>query len=334
MNTVARAAAPLLAVPVDVVTSGPHASMFETVACLSCAARQSAFFISAEDDLTGRPGRFDFVTCSGCGLVYQQRRLTLEHIRPYYDHDYIAHQCGKRWGPLAPLFAWAMGALDRAKLAIVQRYVALDSASQVLDVGCGSGAFLSHLRRKTGASVSGVDFVDLSHRDQFRGVEFHHGLFYEQELGSDRFDLITMWHFLEHDYDPTRSLAHARHALRPEGRLIIEVPRLDSLSFRMFGHRWPGLQAPQHTALYDRVHLIELVERSGFEIVEHLPYGAFPPYFYLFCGVAFSLLGGRGLNLNRAIYAYFAGQVLLLPLLPLLKHLNFAMQTVVCRRRR
>ena len=323
----------VLPVPLEVADGGPPASAFETVACLCCGARHSTFFISAEDDLTGRPGRFDFVTCGGCGLVYQQRRLSLEHIRPYYDHDYIAHQRGHRWGPLAPLFDWAMGALDRAKLALVRRYIPLSPSAQVLDVGCGSGAFLSHVRRATGAAVAGVDFVDLSRREEFRGVEFHHGLFYEQNLGRDRFDLITMWHFLEHDYDPARSLAHARLALRPEGVLLVEVPRLDSLSFRIFGHRWPGLQAPQHTALYDRAHLIDLIERSGLDIVEHLPYGAFPPYFYLFCGVAFSLLRGRGLNLNRAIYAYFAGQLLLLPLLPVLKHLNFAMQTVVCRRR-
>jgi hypothetical protein len=41
---------------------------------------------------------------------------------------------------------------------------------------------------------------------------------------------------------------------------------------------------------------------------------------------------GRGLNLDRAIYAYFAGQLLALPVLPFLKHVNFAMQTVICRR--
>jgi hypothetical protein len=143
-----------------------------------------------------------------------------------------------------------------------------------------------------------------------------------------------MWHFLEHDYDPMRSLAHARASLAPEGRLIVEVPRLDSVTFRLFRDRWPGLQAPQHTALYDRAMLLRTMERSGFEVLDHLPFGAFPPYFYLFCGVAFRLLQGRGLNLQKAIYAYFAGQLLLLPFLVCLKNHNLAMQTVVCRRAR
>jgi SAM-dependent methyltransferase len=323
----------VLTSPVAWTDTSPAASMFETVACLACGAREATLFISAEDDLSGRPGRFYFETCTVCGLVYQRRRLTLEHIRPYYGSDYIAHQRRHRWGALSPLFNAAMGALDRAKLKIAQRYVPLGSSSVVLDVGCGSGAFLNHVHARTGATVCGVDFVDLSHRDEFRGIEFHHGLFYDQAVGRDRFDLVTMWHFLEHDYDPRRSLAHARAALKPHGRLVVEVPRLDSVSYRLFGERWPGLQAPQHTALYDRAHLTRMIQSAGFEVDEYLPYGAFPPYFYLFCGVSFLLLRGRGLNLNRAIYAYFAGQVLLLPVLPLLQRINFAMQTIVCRRR-
>ena len=44
--------------------------------------------------------------------------------------------------------------------------------------------------------------------------------------------------------------------------MVIEVPRLDSTTFHLFGHRWPGLQAPQHTVLYDREHLLKFVERE------------------------------------------------------------------------
>jgi SAM-dependent methyltransferase len=228
------------------------ASMFEPVSCYACGSAHSTPFIEAVDDLTGRPGRFTFVRCSTCDLVYQSPRLTLEHIRSYYDSGYIAHQKRNRWGPLSPLFNAAMDSLDRAKLRIVDRYVPLTQASAVLDVGCATGSFLAKVRDQRGPAVVGVDFVDLSHRPTLRGAEFHHGLFYDQEVGRERFDLVTMWHFLEHDYDPMRSLAHARQALKPDGRLVIEVPRLDSLTYRMFKDRWPGLQAPQHTAVYDR----------------------------------------------------------------------------------
>ena len=314
------------------VGDGYELPALESVSCLTCGDANATPFITAEDDLTGKPGRFTFVRCSRCALVYQSPRLTIDGIRPYYEDQYIAHQPHARWGLLAPLFRAAMGSLDRAKLRIVSRHTSLAPSLRVLDVGCGSGSFLAHVIRHTGAAAAAVDFVDLSHRDEFRGVEFHHGLFCEQPVGRDRFDLITMWHFLEHDYDPLRSLRHAMRALAPGGHLVIEVPRLDSLSYRMFGSRWPGVQAPQHTALFDRDRLLHAVSMTGFEVVEHLPYGAFPPYFYLFCGTAFLLRRGRGLNLDRAIWAYFAGQLLLLPVLPLLNRMNFAMQTVICRR--
>lgn len=308
--------------------------VFESVGCLACGGTTATPFLTGEDDLTGKPGRFTYVKCSDCELVYQSPRLTLEGIRPYYEDQYIAHQPHARWGVLAPLFRAAMGSLDRAKLRIVQRHATLDTSSRLLDVGCGSGSFLSRVTDETGAAAAGADFVDLSHRDEFDGVEFHHGVFYEQNVGRSRFDVITMWHFLEHDYDPLRSLGHALNALTPGGLLVVEVPRLDSLSFRLFGSRWPGVQAPQHTALFDKDRLVQMVSSAGFELVEHLPYGAFPPYFYLFCGTAFVLRRGRGINLDRAIYAYFAGQLLALPVLPFLNRMNFAMQTVICRRPR
>jgi SAM-dependent methyltransferase len=315
----------------------PHVedpSPFEAVGCLLCGTHDASPFIIAVDDLTGRPGRFSFVRCNRCDLIYQSPRLTIEQIKPFYDDEYLAHRKRTDWGLLSPLFAAAMNSLDREKLRIVGRYVQLRPTSKVLDVGCGAGTFLKHLRTTCGAHVAGIDFVDLSNQPALQDTVFHCGLFYDQEIGRSRFDLITMWHFLEHDYDPRKSLAHARDALKADGRLIIEVPRLDSVTFRLFGDRWPGLQAPQHTALYDRKMLLEAVARAGLEVVDYLPYGAFPPYFYLFCGMAFKVLKGRGLNFRAAIYPYFVGQLVLLPVLPLLKRLNLAMQTVVCRRPR
>src|SRR5262249_40019352 len=124
----------------------------------------------------------------------------------------------------------------------------------------------------------------------------------------------------------------AGRTLKDTGRLVIEVPRLDSLTFRLFRERWPGLQAPQHTVLYSKEMLLKVVEKAVLEVVAHLPYGAFPPYFYLFAGVLFKLRRGKGVNLARAIYPYFLGQLLLSPVLLFERHLNLAMQTVVCRR--
>jgi hypothetical protein len=77
---------------------------------------------------------------------------------------------------------------------------------------------------------------------------------------------------------------------------------------------------------------LKCLAKAGLEVVDYLPYGAFPAYFYLFAGAAFKLLRGRGLNPSVAIYPYFMGQLLLSPLLLWERQLNLAMQTAVCRR--
>jgi SAM-dependent methyltransferase len=310
----------------------PLAPLVEPVACYLCGATDHDPFISAQDDLTGKPGTFYFVTCRACGLRYQNPRVSLDRIGEYYDDQYIAHRRKRNWGILTPLVDRGMHKLDVDKDRIVSRYATLEGDSAVLDVGCAVGTFLQRIRERYGSTVVGVDFKDLSWHPSLRGVEFHRSLFYEARLAPDRFDLVTMWHFLEHDYDPLRSLRTARRVLKPGGTLVVEVPRLDSRTFRWFGDRWPGLQAPQHTVLLDRAHLIDAVQRSGLEVVDYLPYGAFPAYFYLFTGAVFRLLKGRGLDLDGAIYPYFVGQVLLAPLLLFERRLNLAMQTVICRK--
>jgi SAM-dependent methyltransferase len=264
------------------------APFFETVRCYLCDAADEEELLTAEDDLGGTPGTFRFVRCTRCGLAYQNPRVSLEHIGAYYDDQYIAHRRKRDWGLLTPLFERAMNKLDVDKDRIASRYLTLDAHSEVLDVGCAVGTFLQRLHRRYGARVAGVDFKDLTFAPSLRDVEFHCSLFYEARLADARFDLVTMWHFLEHDYDPCRSLQTARRVLKPDGRLIIEVPRLDSRTFRWFGDRWPGLQAPQHTVLFDRDRLLRMVHSAGFEVIDYLPYGAFPAYFYLFTGTAFA----------------------------------------------
>jgi 2-polyprenyl-3-methyl-5-hydroxy-6-metoxy-1,4-benzoquinol methylase len=309
----------------------PDHYVFEKVRCYNCDADDYSFFLMGEDDLTGKEGNFQYVKCNKCGLVYQNPRIHINQIKSFYDSEYIAHRKKKNWGILTPFYEWGMNKHDRDKEKIAAGFVNLDKDTEVLDVGCAVGTFLLYLKQKHGCRISGVDFKDDLDYPGFDQIEFYPGLFYEQKIDNQRFDLVTMWHFLEHCYDPDKSLRMAWKILKKDGRLIIEVPRLDSLTFKMFGSGWPGVQAPQHTALYSKKTLIEIVEKNGFRILKYMPYGAFPPYFYIFTGIYFRLFG-KGLNLNRAILPYFIGQILLTPLLLFQKHLNLSMQTVICEK--
>ena len=311
---------------------GPADFEFESVGCYLCGSGNWDMLLSAEQDMSGGEGRFRYVTCRDCGLAYLNPRIGLGQIKHFYDKDYLAYKSKKRLGIFTPLYNWAMGKHDRDKLKIASRAVSPWKGMKVLDVGCAVGSFLLEMKDKFGCAISGVDFNDELDFPRFGEIDFHCGLFYEQErLEKGSFDLITMWHFLEHCYDPMRSLAKAREVLAAKGKLIIEVPRLDSLTYRLYKDKWPGIQAPVHTVMFDKLRLIAMLEKSGFKVVRHMGYGAFPAYFYLFAG-AYVRLFGKGVEIRKLIGPYFLGQALLMPVLLLQKRLNLGLQTIVCEK--
>jgi SAM-dependent methyltransferase len=287
--------------------------------------------LKGEEDVTGKEGEFQDVKCSNCEMVYQNPRIALAQIKEFYDGEYIAHRKKKNWGILTPLYEWTMNKHDRDKEKIVAKHVVLNKQTEVLDVGCAVGTFLLHINKKHDVQISGVDFKEGLEYPDFNKIEFYEGLFYEQKIAENRYDVVTMWHFLEHCYDPNKSLQMAKKVLKKGGKLIIEVPRLDSFTFKLFGKKWPGVQAPQHTVLYDKKAFINIMEKNGFKVTTYLPYGAFPPYFYIFAGSYFKTIG-KNLNLNRIIFPYFLGQLILTPMLWFQKYLNLSMQTVVCEK--
>jgi 2-polyprenyl-3-methyl-5-hydroxy-6-metoxy-1,4-benzoquinol methylase len=310
----------------------PKDFKFEWVNCYSCGSEEAKLLLVGQEDLTGKEGNFQYVECSECGLAYQNPRVHSDDIKSFYDSEYIAHRKKKNWGFLTPLYERAMNKHDRDKEKLVREFIDINSKSKVIDIGCAVGTFLLHLKDKTGCSISGVDFKDDLEFPRFDEIDFHCGLLYEQDnLIDDSYDAVTMWHFLEHCYDPTASLKKASKIIKKSGRIIIEVPRLDSLTYRWFGSKWPGVQAPQHTVMFDKEHFIKMIEDNGLKVTKYLPYGAFPSYFYIFAGAYFKIIG-KGLNLDKIIVPYFLGQLLLSPLLWFEKKLNLSMQTIICER--
>ncbi len=317
--------------PMTRLNNPPH-YRFEAVSCYLCGCDESELLLVGEEDLTGKAGEFRYVTCNGCGLAFQNPRVVPAQIKDFYDSEYIAHRKKTDWGLLTPMYERAMSKHDRDKEKLVGKFIEITQESRVLDVGCAVGTFLLHMKDKYGCQVSGVDFKEDLVFPRFGEIDFHCGFFYEQDrLEKVSCDLITMWHFLEHCYDPMRSLEMARTLLKGDGRLIVEVPRLDSLSYKIFKEKWPGVQAPQHTVMFDKERLISMAEKAGYKVVDYLPYGAFPSYFYLFAGSYFRLFG-KGMDLEKIMAPYFLGQMLLKPLLLFENKLNLAMQTIVCEK--
>ena len=133
---------------------------YELVNCYACGNDECNEFLIGEEDLTGKEGKFLYVSCTQCGLVFQNPRINIAGIKEFYDGEYIAHRKKKDWGVLTPLYEWAMNKHDRDKDKLVGKFFPVNQQTRLLDVGCAVGTFLLHMHKKYKCSVSGVDFKE------------------------------------------------------------------------------------------------------------------------------------------------------------------------------
>jgi SAM-dependent methyltransferase len=157
--------------------------------------------------------------------------------------------------------------LHRLNNAIRMRELRGMEVGRLLDVGCGKGRFLG-AAKEAGWEVLGVEFAPASAEAARRtyGVEVVVGDFLEVSLEGD-FDVVTMWHVLEHLPHPSAALDRAADLLRPGGRIVISVPNIDSLQARFGGEQWFHLDLPRHLFHFSPRSLSAIVERAGLRVV-------------------------------------------------------------------
>lgn len=233
--------------------------------CPLCAGKQWEILLEAQDPLPGENGLwFAIVQCQHCGLCFTNPRPSPKCIGRFYPESYRPHVIvEERSVTDAPpqcdgLPRW---------LARKHGHIALPARGNLLDFGCGGGRFLQQMRQ-LGWNVTGVDMsaTTAERLRQERSLRVFSGSLPHPELETDRFDLITMWHSLEHVHQPRRVLAAAHDLLAPQGKLIVAVPNIDSLPYRWFGAAWYALDVPRHLTHFSAATLVVMLEKCGFEL--------------------------------------------------------------------
>ena len=229
--------------------------------CLLCGDDGADLLLTSSDRLFGIvPGTYSLIKCRGCGLVRLSPRPTPEQVAGFYAKDY--------WyagGQLQEMYR-KMVLLDHVGFArqSLQRGV----NGPVLDVGCGGGLFLRMMKER-GYDVLGMDFSAEAARLAWEknGVRVVVGELPSAPIEAGSCALITMYHVVEHLLDPAAYLSAAGRLLRPDGRLIVQVPDRDCWEASLLGPNWTGLDVPRHIHVFRSADLRRLLESCGFEIV-------------------------------------------------------------------
>jgi SAM-dependent methyltransferase len=124
---------------------------------------------------------------------------------------------------------------------------------------------------ESGARVAGLDFsleaASVAWRRQ--GVPAVCASLSHAPFAPGSCAVVTMFHVLEHLYEPQAYVASARELLRPNGRLVVQVPNADSWQFLLLGEYWSGLDIPRHLLTFRVSDLEVLLDRCGFEPVRY-----------------------------------------------------------------
>lgn len=193
---------------------------------------------------------FPYYRCSGCDVTFLDP--VPADLGRYYPPDYYSMPASL--GELA-----RAAAPERFKLRLVQRYA---SGGRLLEIGPSTGAF-AYLAKAAGFEVETIE-IDAACCRFLREVvgvgAIESGTPSSVMRTMGPYDVIALWHVIEHIPDPWETLRAAADRLRAGGIVVIGAPNPDAFQLRVFGQYWTHIDAPRHLQL---LPIDVLVRRAG-----------------------------------------------------------------------
>ncbi len=235
--------------------------------CAACGSPEFHPLFRATDRLyRTTTEQFQIVECRRCRLIRLHPRPQPRELHKYYPPSYWFEASRSGAERLEELYR-RLVLRDHVRF-VRHALAASGEAGLVLDVGCGGGLFL-HVLAQAGVKVAGLDFsldaAGVAWRRQ--GVPSVCASLSHAPFPPSSCAVVTMFHVLEHLYDPHTYVESARELLRPNGRLVVQVPNAASWQFLMLGENWSGLDVPRHLLTFRVSDLEILLDRCGFEPV-------------------------------------------------------------------
>ncbi len=216
-------------------------------------------FLSKED--------FNLELCNSCSLLFTNPKPAIDHIGDYYkSEEYVSHSSTKK-GLVNKVYGWVRSYTLKKKISLLKQ---LTDGKRLLDIGAGTGHFLAKAK-ESGFSVLGLEPDEDARRVALteNGIELKdlsllHGL-------DESFDVISMWHVLEHVYNLQTDLEKIVSLVNRDGVLIIAVPNYTSFDAQYYKEFWAAYDVPRHLYHFSPKSIIPLVESKGLKFELMLP---------------------------------------------------------------
>lgn len=215
------------------------------IACPLCESEQAAGILRSRND-------YEILRCARCSLVFTDDRMAPPPDRLYPRFDQSGTTFAKGAGSALRIFL-------RQRESFIRT---LKPTGRLLDFGCGNGAFAQHMS-EVGFDTVGVEPFSLGATQTAERLELIQAPFEQIEGRLGSFDIITLWHVLEHLRRPVEVLQRLASHLAPGGLIVISVPNFGSLQRQAFQGGWFHLDPPRHVIHFEGPTLDACVRRAG-----------------------------------------------------------------------
>jgi SAM-dependent methyltransferase len=234
--------------------------------CHNCGHANLAFLYRApafDSGFNPTAGQLGLARCQHCGLV-NTTGANADEIADTYTTDYYGSGSRK----FLPVIEWVVSLGTRLQAKKITRIwrqeLSTDKPPTVLDIGCGRGNLLRAFQLM-GSSVLGLEREEFPEHDR-PGDIVRIGSITDSEYTDRTFDIIILWHVLEHLEKPEELLDCITDHLAKNGLLVIAVPNFSSLQQRLFSKYWFHLDLPRHLVHFESQWLLQRLSVRGYSI--------------------------------------------------------------------
>jgi 2-polyprenyl-3-methyl-5-hydroxy-6-metoxy-1,4-benzoquinol methylase len=234
-------------------------------ACPLCGHTQFKEYLNVRDHVVSKE-YFNLVECTSCAFVYTNPRPKEADLAKYYDsQDYISHS-NTNHNVLDVVYFLARRFMLQKKASWV--YSVTKIKGRILDYGCGTGAFLNHLKNE-GWEALGVEpnanaraIANNKNQQAYPDIE---------SLPTGGYDAITLWHVLEHIPDIHDKMIHLIGLLKKSGVLFLAVPNCASYDAVYYRENWAGYDVPRHVSHFTPETMKLLAKKHRLHIIKTIP---------------------------------------------------------------